>query len=119
MKQRFLMKVIEDKKNETIIEGLEKKIKDHEASLEKKDFLLQTMEGSLAEAQAEVAKLNDKLLQKSESFEQEKRNFDAKLEAEIKKFESAKIIKRASGQMLELRHPMRATAETTLQLSGS
>jgi molecular chaperone GrpE (heat shock protein) len=76
---------IEDKKNEIIIEGLEKKIKDQEASLEKKDFLLQTMEGSLAEAQAEVAKLNDELLQKSESFEQEKKNFYAKLEAKIKK----------------------------------
>jgi hypothetical protein len=34
---------IEHKKNEIIIEGLEKKIKDQEASLEKKDFLLQTM----------------------------------------------------------------------------
>jgi hypothetical protein len=34
---------IEDKKNEIIIEGLEKKIKDHEATLEKKDFALQTM----------------------------------------------------------------------------
>jgi hypothetical protein len=54
---------LEDKKNEIIIEGLEKKIKDHEASLEKKDFLLQT-EGSLAEAQAEVSRLNDELLQK-------------------------------------------------------
>jgi hypothetical protein len=31
---------LEDKKNEIIIKGLEKKIKDHEASLEKKDFLL-------------------------------------------------------------------------------
>jgi hypothetical protein len=41
---------------------LEKKIKDHEASLEKKDFLLQTMEGSMAEAQSEVARLNDELL---------------------------------------------------------
>jgi hypothetical protein len=76
---------LEDKKNEIIIEGLEKKIKDHEASLEKKDFLLQTMEGSLAEAQAEIARLNDELLQKSESFEQEKKNFDAKLEAEVEK----------------------------------
>jgi hypothetical protein len=55
---------LEDKKNEVIIEGLENKIKDHEASLEKKDFLLQTMEGSLAEAQAEVARLNDELLRK-------------------------------------------------------
>jgi hypothetical protein len=40
---------LEDKKTEIIIKGLEKKIKDHEASLEKKDFLLHTMEGSLAE----------------------------------------------------------------------
>jgi hypothetical protein len=38
---------IEDKKNEIIIEGLENKIKDYEASLEKKDFLLQAMEGSV------------------------------------------------------------------------
>jgi hypothetical protein len=51
---------LEDKKNEVIIEGLESKIKDHEAALEKKYFLLQTMEGSLAEAQA--ARLNSELL---------------------------------------------------------
>jgi DNA repair exonuclease SbcCD ATPase subunit len=76
---------LEDKKNEIIIEGLEKKIKDHEASLEKKDFLLQTMEGSLAEAQTEVARLNDELLHKLESFEQENKNFDARLEAEVEK----------------------------------
>jgi hypothetical protein len=76
---------LEDKKNEIIIEGLEKKIKDQEASLEKKDFLLQTMEGSLAEAQAEVARLNDELLRKSESFKQERKNFDARLEAEAEK----------------------------------
>jgi hypothetical protein len=76
---------LEDKKNEIIIEGLEKKIKDHEASLEKKDFLLQTMEGSLAEAQAKVARLNDELLRKSENFEQEKKSFDTRLEAEVKK----------------------------------
>jgi hypothetical protein len=30
---------LEDKKNEIIIEGLESKIKEYEASLEKKDFL--------------------------------------------------------------------------------
>jgi hypothetical protein len=76
---------LEDKKNEIIIEGLEKKIKNREASLEKKDFLLQTMEGSLAKAQAEVARLSDELLQKSKSFEQERKNFDAKLEAEVEK----------------------------------
>jgi predicted NAD-dependent protein-ADP-ribosyltransferase YbiA (DUF1768 family) len=84
-KALMMQQDIEDKKNEIIIEGLEKKIKDQEASLEKKDFLLQTMEGSLVEAQAEVAKLNDDLLQKSESLEQEKKNFDAKLEAEVEK----------------------------------
>ena len=52
---------LEDKKNEVIIEDLEKKIKDHEVALEKKDFVLQTMEGSLAEAQAEIARLNSEL----------------------------------------------------------
>jgi hypothetical protein len=43
------------------------------------------MEGSLAEAQAEIARLNSELLTKSESFEQEKKNFDAKFEAEVEK----------------------------------
>jgi hypothetical protein len=33
---------LEDKKNEIIIEGLESKIKEYEASLEKKDFLLRS-----------------------------------------------------------------------------
>jgi chromosome segregation ATPase len=76
---------LEEEKNEVIIEGLESKIKDHEAALEKKDFVLQTMEGSLAEAQAEIARLNSELLLQSESFEQEKKNFDTKLDAEVKK----------------------------------
>jgi chromosome segregation ATPase len=76
---------LEDKKTEVIIEGLEKKIKDHEAALEKKDFVLQTMEGSLTEAQAEIARLNSELLLKSENFEQEKRNFNTKLKAEVEK----------------------------------
>jgi hypothetical protein len=69
---------LEDKKNEIIIEGLENKIKEYEASLEKKDFLLQAMEGSLAEAQAENVRLNKELLQKSESFEQERKNLQTK-----------------------------------------
>jgi hypothetical protein len=56
---------LEDKKNEIIIEGLEKKIKEYEASLEKKDFLLQAMEGSVAETQAKNARLSEELLQKS------------------------------------------------------
>jgi chromosome segregation ATPase len=76
---------LEDKKNEIIIEGLENKIKDYEASLEKKDFLLQTMEGSLAEIQAENAKLSEELVQKSESFEQEKKDLQTKYEVEADK----------------------------------
>jgi hypothetical protein len=40
------------------------------------------MEGSLAEAQAENARLNRELLQKLESFEQERKNLQMKYEAE-------------------------------------
>jgi hypothetical protein len=76
---------LEDKKTEDIIEGLERKIKDHEATLEKKDFVLQTMEGSLTEAQAEIARLNSELLLKPESFEREKKDFNTKLKAEVEK----------------------------------
>jgi hypothetical protein len=43
------------------------------------------MEGSLAEAQAEIARLNSELLLKSENFEQEKKNLDTKLKAEVEK----------------------------------
>jgi chromosome segregation ATPase len=43
------------------------------------------MEGSWSEAQAEITRLNSELLLKSESFEQEKKNFDAKLETEVEK----------------------------------
>jgi hypothetical protein len=46
--------------------------------LEKKDFILQTMEGSLAEAQAKIDRLNSEL-------SMEKKNFEAKLEAEAEK----------------------------------
>jgi hypothetical protein len=76
---------LKDKKNEVIIEGLEKKIKDHEAALEKKDFMLQTMEGSLVEAQAEIARLNSELSLQSKSFEQDKKDFKARLETEAEK----------------------------------
>jgi chromosome segregation ATPase len=83
---------LEDKKNEIIIEGLESKIKDYEASLEKKDFLLQETGGSLAEIQAKNARLSEELLQsqialkeKSESFEQEKKELQAKYEVEADK----------------------------------
>jgi hypothetical protein len=40
---------LEDEKNEAIIKDLENKVKDHEAALEKKDFVIHSMEGSLAE----------------------------------------------------------------------
>jgi hypothetical protein len=79
----------EDKKNEIIIEDLKNKIKDLEASLEKKDFLLQATEGSLAELQAENSKLNAELFkaqttlkEKSERFEEERKELQAKSEAE-------------------------------------
>jgi predicted nucleic acid-binding Zn-ribbon protein len=82
----------EDKKNDIIIEGLENKIKDYEASLEKKDFLLQATEGSLAELQLENARLNEELLkaqttlkEKSERFEQERKELQVKSEAESDK----------------------------------
>jgi hypothetical protein len=79
---------LEDKKHEVIIEGLESKIKDQAAALEKKDFELQTTEGLLAEAEAKIAKLNMELLSKSDSFEQEKQKFNAKFEAEAEKSSS-------------------------------
>jgi chromosome segregation ATPase len=43
------------------------------------------MEGSLAEAQAEITRLNSEVLLKSENFEQEKKNLDTKLKAEVEK----------------------------------
>jgi chromosome segregation ATPase len=83
---------LEDEKNEIIIEGLESKIKDYKTSLEKKDFLLQATEGSRAEIQAENARLSEELLQsqtslkeKSEKFEQVKKDLQAKYEAEADK----------------------------------
>jgi hypothetical protein len=51
----------EDMKNKIIIEGLENKIKDLEAFLEKKDFLLQAVEGSLAKVQSQNTKLSEEL----------------------------------------------------------
>jgi hypothetical protein len=93
---------LEDKKNEVIIEGLERKIKEHEASLEKKDFLIQAVEGSLAEAQSENIRLNKELLQKSESFEQERKNLQAKYEAEV----AETIFGRASEHMSRFWQPM-------------
>jgi uncharacterized membrane protein YukC len=76
-----IQQYLEDKKNEIIIKGLESKIKDYEATLEQKDFLLQATEGSLMELQTENARLNEGLLQaqetlkkNSERFKQENKN---------------------------------------------
>jgi molecular chaperone GrpE (heat shock protein) len=76
------------------------------------------MEGSLAEAQAEVARLNDELLRKSENFEQERKSFDTRLEAEFEK-NFAGIPKRALECLLKLWQSLRAMAKSGLQLSGS
>jgi hypothetical protein len=106
---------LEDKKHEVIIKCLESKIKDHAAALEKKDFELQTVEGLLAEAEAKIAKLNSELLSKSESFEQEKKYFKAKLEAEAeKKFKYTEITQGSARKMLRLRHPVHPTVEISL-----
>jgi chromosome segregation ATPase len=96
---------LEDEKHDVIIEGLEGKIKDYEATLEKKDFVLQTMEGSLAEAQAKIARLNSELLLKSENFEQEKKNLDTKLKAEVKKSSNLqKSLKELQDKCLDFGH---------------
>jgi hypothetical protein len=76
---------LEDEKNEATIKDLENKVKDHEAALEKKDFVIHSMEGSLAEAQAEIGRLNRELLIKSKKSEQEKKNLETNLKTEIEK----------------------------------
>jgi peptidoglycan hydrolase CwlO-like protein len=81
---------LEDKKNEIIIEGLEGKIEDHEAALEKKDFVVQTMEGSLAEAQAEIARLNSELSTKSKSFEKRRRILMQSLKLKLQRVRTCK-----------------------------
>jgi DNA anti-recombination protein RmuC len=71
---------------------LENKIKDLEAYLEKKDFLLQAVEGSLAAAQSQNTKLSEELdnartilNKKSERFDQEIKELQSRAEAEAKK----------------------------------
>jgi predicted nucleic acid-binding Zn-ribbon protein len=93
----------EDKKNEIIIESLENKIKDLEASLEEKDFLLQAAEGSLVEVQSQNTKLSEELdnaqtilKKESERFEQETRELQAKLKPKLRKYEAMGVIERPS-----------------------
>jgi DNA repair exonuclease SbcCD ATPase subunit len=71
---------------------LKSKIKDLEASLEKKDFLLQAVEGSLVEAQSQNTKLSEELdnartilNKKSERFDQEIEELQSRAEAEAEK----------------------------------
>ena len=48
-------------------------VKEHEGALEKKDFVIQTMEGSLAEVQTENNNLKNELLQSQKNLSK-KRN---------------------------------------------
>jgi hypothetical protein len=102
------------KKKDLVIQDLENKVKNHEAALEKKDFVIHCAEGSLAEAQAEIGKLNNELLIKSEKSEPEKKNLETYLKTEV-----AEIIEGASGKMLRFWQPLRATAEGCVLLNWS
>jgi septal ring factor EnvC (AmiA/AmiB activator) len=82
----------EGRRNEVIIDGLEDKIKKHEDSLKEKDILLQSTEGSLAEARSQNDKLSEELIEaraalnkRSERFDHETKEFKAKVEAEAEK----------------------------------
>jgi DNA repair exonuclease SbcCD ATPase subunit len=126
----------EDRKNEIIIEGLENKIKDLEASLEKKDFLLQAVEGSHTEAQSQNTKLSEEfdntrtiLNKKSERFDQEIKELQAKAEAEAEKntkmYESLKDLRnkcsdfatRCVKRLKGIFNSIRATAEEITPLA--
>jgi hypothetical protein len=63
------------------------------------------MEGSLAEAQAEIAILNSDLLLKSENFEQEKKNLNTKLKVEVEKSSNLqKSLKELQDKCLDFGH---------------
>jgi hypothetical protein len=75
-KNKAIIKDLEDKVEnyeaalkDFVIQDLEIIAKEHEAALEKKDFVIHSMEGSLAEVQAENGRLNNELLKKSEKSE--------------------------------------------------
>jgi hypothetical protein len=81
----------EDRRNKVIIEGLEDKIKKLENSLKEKYILLQSAEGSLAEARSQNNKLSEEIdkarvimNKRSERFDQETKELKAKVEAEAK-----------------------------------
>jgi hypothetical protein len=77
------------------------------------------MEGSLAEAQTEIARLNSELSMKSKSFEQEKKDFDTKLKAEVEKVQICRNHSKIFKKNARLQHPVHSTAETGFQLSWS
>jgi hypothetical protein len=79
----------EDRRNKVIIKGLQDKIKELEASLKEKDVLLQSAEGSLAEARSQNTKLSEELdeartilNESSQRFDHETKEPKAKVEAE-------------------------------------
>ena len=74
-----------DLKKDFTIQDLEIMVKEHEGALEKKDFVIQSIEGSLAEVQAENDSLKNELLKQSEKFEQEKKYLEARLKTEVDK----------------------------------
>jgi DNA repair exonuclease SbcCD ATPase subunit len=77
----------EDRKHEVIVKGLEDKIKEFEASLKEKDFLLQTVEGSLAEVQPQNAKLSEELDEARKNLDESSLRFNnetKELEAKVK-----------------------------------
>jgi hypothetical protein len=81
---------LEDKKHEVIIEGLESKIKDQAAALEKKDFELQTMEGLLAEAKAKLQGWIMSFSQNQKASNKKSRNLIRSLRLRSKKVQICK-----------------------------
>jgi DNA repair exonuclease SbcCD ATPase subunit len=74
------------------MEGLEDKIKELEASLRKKDILLQSAEGSLAEARSQNSKLSGELdeartilNERSQRFDHETKELKAKVKVEAER----------------------------------
>ena len=57
-----------DLKKDFTIQDLEIMVKEHKGALEKKDFVIQSIEGSLTEVQAENDSLKNELLKQSEKI---------------------------------------------------
>jgi uncharacterized coiled-coil protein SlyX len=82
----------EDRKNEFVIHGLEKRIDELETSLKEKDSLLHSAEGSLAEARSQNEKLSKELEEarrvleeNSNRFNWESKALNATIKAEAEK----------------------------------